>query len=92
MPDTRRQKADGLAQAIGLGLRDTWSSMVQVFQNLRGMITGRVSYENLGGPVMIAKVAYRIARKARARAVIFLAADGSYITGQQINVNGGAYM
>jgi acetoacetyl-CoA reductase/3-oxoacyl-[acyl-carrier protein] reductase len=27
-----------------------------------------------------------------ARAVIFLVADGEYITGQQINVNGGAYM
>jgi acetoacetyl-CoA reductase/3-oxoacyl-[acyl-carrier protein] reductase len=27
-----------------------------------------------------------------ARAVTFLAADGDYITGQQINVNGGAYM
>jgi acetoacetyl-CoA reductase/3-oxoacyl-[acyl-carrier protein] reductase len=27
-----------------------------------------------------------------ARAVIFLVADGDYITGQQINVNGGAYM
>ncbi len=27
-----------------------------------------------------------------AKAVTFLAADGDYITGQQINVNGGAYM
>jgi acetoacetyl-CoA reductase/3-oxoacyl-[acyl-carrier protein] reductase len=27
-----------------------------------------------------------------AKAVIFLAVDGDYITGQQINVNGGAYM
>ena len=27
-----------------------------------------------------------------AKAVLFLAADGSYITGQQINVNGGVYM
>jgi acetoacetyl-CoA reductase/3-oxoacyl-[acyl-carrier protein] reductase len=27
-----------------------------------------------------------------ARAVTFLAADGDYVTGQQINVNGGAYM
>ncbi len=27
-----------------------------------------------------------------ARAVVFLAADGDYITGQQINVNGGVYM
>jgi acetoacetyl-CoA reductase/3-oxoacyl-[acyl-carrier protein] reductase len=27
-----------------------------------------------------------------AKAVTFLVADGDYITGQQINVNGGAYM
>jgi len=27
-----------------------------------------------------------------AKAVTFLAADGDYITGQQINVNGGAFM
>ncbi len=27
-----------------------------------------------------------------AKAVIFLSADGDYITGQQINVNGGAHM
>ena len=27
-----------------------------------------------------------------ARAVLFLVADGDYITGQQINVNGGIYM
>ena len=27
-----------------------------------------------------------------AKAVSFLIADGDYITGQQINVNGGAYM
>jgi acetoacetyl-CoA reductase len=25
-------------------------------------------------------------------AVLFLAADGDYVTGQQINVNGGVYM
>jgi acetoacetyl-CoA reductase len=27
-----------------------------------------------------------------AQAVVFLAAEGDYITGQQINVNGGIYM
>jgi NAD(P)-dependent dehydrogenase (short-subunit alcohol dehydrogenase family) len=27
-----------------------------------------------------------------AKAVVFLAVDGDYITGQQINVNGGAHM
>jgi DNA-binding NarL/FixJ family response regulator len=27
-----------------------------------------------------------------AKAALFLAADGDYITGQQININGGVYM
>src|SRR5436309_15236537 len=35
--------------------------MRQVFQNLRGMITGRISVKSLGGPLTIASVAYRIA-------------------------------
>jgi regulator of sigma E protease len=61
MPDTRLQKADSFSGAIALGMKDTYSSMTQVFQNLRGMITGRVSVKNLGGPVMIANVAYRVA-------------------------------
>ncbi len=61
MVDTRRQVADHFYDAIGMGLNDTWRGMVQVFQNLRGMIMGRVSIDNLGGPVLIANVAYRIA-------------------------------
>jgi regulator of sigma E protease len=60
-PDVRRQKADSLVQAIALGMQDTHNSMMQVYQNLRGMILGRISVKNLGGPVMIAQVAYRIA-------------------------------
>jgi regulator of sigma E protease len=61
MTDTRRQRADSLYGAISLGMRDTVNGMMQVFQNLRGMITGRVSIDNLGGPVMIANVAYKFA-------------------------------
>lgn len=61
MPDERRQKADSVGEAIGLGLRDTGNFMMQVFQTLRGMITGRLSVKNLGGPITIAKTAYRIA-------------------------------
>ncbi len=61
MADTRRQKADNFLDAVVFGLRDTYGGIIQVFQNLRGMITGRVSVRNLGGPVLIANVAYRIA-------------------------------
>ncbi|MCI0641997.1 MAG: site-2 protease family protein [Gemmataceae bacterium] len=61
MTDVRRQWADSNLEAIQLGLSDTWDSMRQIFQNLRGMIIGTISIENLGGPVTIARVAYRIA-------------------------------
>jgi regulator of sigma E protease len=59
--DTRVQKADSFLGAIGLGLKDTRNRMVQVFQNLRGMIVGRISVENLGGPITIGRVAYYFA-------------------------------
>lgn len=59
--DTRLQKATGFLNAISLGMKDTHNNMLQVFQNLRGMITGRLSVKNIGGPVMIATAAYRIA-------------------------------
>ncbi|MCI0681737.1 MAG: site-2 protease family protein [Gemmataceae bacterium] len=61
MPDERREKADSIAEAIGLGLRDTGRFMTQVFQTLRGMITSRLSTKLLGGPITIARTAYRIA-------------------------------
>jgi regulator of sigma E protease len=59
--DVRVQKANGIFEAIGMGLKDTYGSMMQVYQNLRGMLTGRISPKNLGGPVTIARVAYSIA-------------------------------
>lgn len=59
--DIRRQQAADTMEAISLGFSDTADSMRQVFQNLRGMIIGTISPENLGGPVTIARVAYKIA-------------------------------
>lgn len=60
-PDMRRQKASTIFEAVALGLQDTHNLIIQVFQNLRGMLTGRISVKNLGGPVMIAQAAYKIA-------------------------------
>ena len=34
----------------------------------------------------------RLGRSHPAKVVVFVAADGDYITGQQININGGIYM
>nr|WP_236744409.1 SDR family oxidoreductase [Marinobacter similis] len=49
-------------------------------ENIRQQIISRVPMGRFGKPEEIA------------RAVVFLAAEGDYITGQQINVNGGVYM
>jgi regulator of sigma E protease len=59
--DKRVQKAENIFHAVALGLEDTHASMMQVFQSIRGMVTGRISPKNLGGPVTIARVAYRFA-------------------------------
>jgi regulator of sigma E protease len=59
--DLRRQRADSMLGAVELGLKDTKNTVVQVFQNLRGIFTGRISAENLGGPVTIARFAFQIA-------------------------------
>src|SRR5262249_32646198 len=59
--DKRLKKADGIAEAVGLGLGDTWNNMKQVGQMLYGIVTGRLSVKNLGGPITIAETAYHIA-------------------------------
>ncbi len=54
--------------------------LAQVPENVQEKIISKIPMGRFGKPEEIA------------RAVVFLAADGDYITGQQINVNGGVYM
>ena len=56
--DTRRVTASDPVQAVWMGLVDTKSRMMEIFQNLRGMILGRISFKNLGGPLTIARATY----------------------------------
>lgn len=65
--------------AIAPGFTET-EMLAQVPENIRQQIISRVPMGRFGKPEEIA------------RAVVFLAAEGDYITGQQINVNGGVYM
>ncbi len=65
--------------AIAPGFTET-EMLAQVPENIREQIIARVPMGRFGQPAEIA------------RAVVFLAAEGDYITGQQINVNGGVYM
>ncbi|GAB4441214.1 MAG: 3-oxoacyl-[acyl-carrier-protein] reductase [Chloroflexi bacterium OHK40] len=65
------------ALAPGFTLTDM---LAKVPENVQEQIKARIPMGRFGKPEEIAK------------AVLFLAADGDYITGQQINVNGGVYM
>ena len=65
------------ALAPGFTLTDM---LAKVPENVQEQIKARIPMGRFGMPDEIAK------------AVLFLAADADYITGQQINVNGGVYM
>ncbi len=65
--------------AIAPGFTET-EMLQQVPEKIREKILAKIPMGRFGKPEEIA------------RAVVFLAADGDYITGQQINVNGGVYM
>jgi acetoacetyl-CoA reductase len=54
--------------------------LAKVAEHVQAQILARIPMGRFAAPEEIAK------------AVLFLAADGDYITGQQINVNGGVYM
>lgn len=61
LPDLRLQKADNFGEAVTMGMTWTWRQIKQIYLNLRAMATMRVSPKNLGGPIMIAAVAYSFA-------------------------------
>ena len=54
--------------------------LAKVPENVQAQIKSRIPMGRFGMPEEVAK------------AVLFLAADADYVTGQQINVNGGVYM
>lgn len=64
---------------VAPGFTDT-DMFAEVPEKIQDSIKQRIPMGRFGKPEEIAK------------AVVFLVADGDYITGQQINVNGGAYM
>jgi acetoacetyl-CoA reductase/3-oxoacyl-[acyl-carrier protein] reductase len=72
-------KSNITVNVVAPGFTET-DMFAKVPDNLQAQIRGRIPLNRFAQPEEIAK------------AVLFLAADGDYITGQQINVNGGAFM
>jgi regulator of sigma E protease len=59
--ELRTQTAEGAADALRLGWFRTIRFVKTVYQNLYGMIAGRISPKTLSGPLTIATVSYRFA-------------------------------
>ena len=59
--DTRLQKADNPLEAIGMGLRRTWRTVLVIYQTLYATIFGQISPKTMSGPLSIANVSYKIA-------------------------------
>ena len=60
-PDTRIQKADGIAQALDMGAHRTVRMIKTIYQNLYAMVFGRVSVKVMAGPITLARASYLIA-------------------------------
>jgi regulator of sigma E protease len=72
LPQVQIQKAHSLGQAVVLGLERTYRSIVQIYLNLKAMVTGRISVKTVGGPIMIATVAYEVASENVYTFLLFL--------------------
>jgi regulator of sigma E protease len=71
-PDIRLQKADNLWQAVALGIRSTYRSVVQIYLNLKAMLVGRISLKAAAGPITIATMAYEVANQNIYSFILFL--------------------
>lgn len=58
--------------ALGLGGKETWNSLTMVYRMLGKLFTGQVSVKGLGGPVLIAQVAYSSAKDGLAQLLMFV--------------------
>lgn len=66
------QKADSIGEAIAMSLSYTRSSALNIYLTLRSLVTGRVSYKELHGPIGIANAAYQVAQEGSVPMLLFL--------------------
>jgi regulator of sigma E protease len=71
-PIVKVRRASGVADAVQLGFRDTWSNFKSMYAQLVSMVTGRIKPQAIGGPIRIFEVAYRVSERGFADLVLFL--------------------
>lgn len=76
LPARQLQKADNLGQALAMGVSETWNFTSQIFDSLHAIVSGRVSVENMMGPLGIAQTAFGLAGEDFDQFLIFLGIIG----------------
>lgn len=66
------ERADGVASAFGMAMARTQSTIRTIYLTLRNLVTLRLSYKELHGPLGIAKTAYMVADQGWADLLLFL--------------------
>ena len=68
-----RREELGPLQALGRGLDETAQASTQILRTVRGMLTGRVSTREVGGPILIAQLSGDAVRSGAAVFLSFMA-------------------
>ena len=71
--DITAREAVSFPEAVSTGWNATWVMSGLIVEVLRGLLTGQVSVENLGGPIMIASVSAEAARTGLETLLMLLA-------------------
>jgi regulator of sigma E protease len=61
MPNFVVHRASSVGEAIGMGVTKTKNFIVTIYGNLKGLATGRISRDQMSGPIGIAKLAFDFA-------------------------------
>lgn len=66
------QKGETFGQACTMGFNRTWKNVLQIYLTLRALFTGTISAKELHGPLGIAQVGYKVAKKGSSELMLFL--------------------
>ena len=71
-PEQLILKADSFGEACAMSIAYTRSSALNIYMTLRSLVTRRVSYKELHGPLGIANAAYQVAQQGPIAMLLFL--------------------
>jgi regulator of sigma E protease len=66
------ERAKNPIQAVSMAWTQSWNTVINIYQTLRSLITSRLSYKELHGPIGIARAAYDSAKMGPEAFLFFL--------------------